>query len=162
MAQATLSYPFGAIHLENRRGRLRRAPSRSGRSKSPHPLDPHLRGTPSWFLGSLIRRAKSEWSFRFFPGHWALVPSKFGWCSGSSLLRLPGQNQGSWAVAPGRWGQLVRHRGRMGHPPLRKEKKVGATEHVTPTNIFLTGAEAKRSFAQSSLPSFLSRKRRGI
>ena len=36
---------------------------------------------------------------------------------------------------------------------------MGATDNVTPTKIDLTGAEAKRSFAQSSLPSFLSRKR---
>ena len=42
------------------------------------------------------------------------------------------------------------------NPP---NKKVGATESVAPTKMFLTGAEGKRSFPQSSLPSFLSRKR---
>ena len=36
---------------------------------------------------------------------------------------------------------------------------LGATQNVTPTFHFITGVEAKRSFAQSSLPSFLSRKR---
>ena len=34
--------------------------TRSGRSKSPHPLDPHLRGTPSRKIGNLIRRAKTR------------------------------------------------------------------------------------------------------
>ena len=37
-------------------------------------------------------------------------------------------------------------------------KKVGATENVTPTFHFITGAEAKRSFAQSSFAYFSFKK----
>ena len=34
----------------------------------PFPPVPHLRGTPSWFLGTLIRRAKFEWLPLLAPG----------------------------------------------------------------------------------------------
>ena len=39
-------------------------------------------------------------------------------------------------------------------------KKVGATQNVTPTKISLTGAEAKRSFAESSFAYFSFKKSR--
>ena len=61
----------------------------------------------------------------------------------------------------GKWPKAKRGRD---HPPLRKEqkpkhKKWERPEWPLPLFVFRTGAEAKRSFAQSSLPSFLSRKR---
>ena len=55
--------------------RLRGAPSRSGRSKSPFPRTPVTRagnfGFFDWF-----RRAKFEWILRRFPAHWGLLVSK--------------------------------------------------------------------------------------
>ena len=42
------------------------------------------------------------------------------------------------------------------NPP---NKKVGATENVAPTKMFLSGAEAKRSFAQSFFAYFFLRKK---
>ena len=43
--------------------------------------------------------------------------------------------------------------------PYAKQESPKARERAHLPEPFLTGAEAKRSFAQSSLPSFLSRKR---
>ena len=39
-------------------------------------------------------------------------------------------------------------------------KNVGATKRVVPTFLFITGAEAKRSFAESSFAYFSYKKRR--
>ena len=39
-------------------------------------------------------------------------------------------------------------------------KKVGATQNITPTKIFLTGTEGKRSFPQSSFAFFSFKKRK--
>ena len=85
MAQATLSCPFGAIHLEDRRGT-----AQNGHSVSifAHPIPfvasrhlpltgevgprPPIYGSYPLEQAESFRRAKSEWVSKFPPGHWAL------------------------------------------------------------------------------------------
>ena len=68
MAQATLSCPFGAIHLEDRRGT-----AQNGHSVSIFALPPapHYEGYPLG-LAESFRRVKFEWVSKFPPGHRAL------------------------------------------------------------------------------------------
>ena len=65
MAQATLSWPFGPIHLEDARGS-----AQDGHSVSifAHPLEPPLRGTRTCRGKQNFRRAKSEWLLSFHSG----------------------------------------------------------------------------------------------
>ncbi len=72
-------------------------------------------------------------------------------CAKALLGAVPQRRFGSFAAA----GKGTRPAGR--NPP---NKKVGATEHVTPTKISLTGAEAKQSFAQSFFAYFFLEKSR--
>ena len=95
---------------------------------------PPLRGTLSCFLGNFIRRAKLAWLVLLAPAHWALPGLKF---ENPALYgrRLPWHSCGSQALCPG-------------------EGPFYPVYFCSPT-----GAEGKRSFPGSSLPSFLSRKR---
>ena len=65
MAQATLSWPFGPIHLEDARGS-----AQDGHSVSifAHPLEPPLRGTRTCRGKQNFRRAKSEWRSKITSG----------------------------------------------------------------------------------------------
>ena len=94
MAQATFSWHCGPIHLEDRRGRGRRA-LRAHRTA--YPWTP-LRGTPYCLMLLDFRRTKSEWlsaspSGPLGPGYTKILTTAL------SELRLTLSSQRSWCVS---------------------------------------------------------------
>ena len=146
MAQATLSCPFGAIHLENRRGTAPVGHYACGGVPSRlSPGPPVYWGRLPVSLVVTFRRAKSEWHTLFTPGHWALCVQNLVDLALKSR-RLLWQSQGGWSIIAG-----------SQRPP--QSRTPGEEIDFLNASLSPTGAEAKRSFAKSSLPSFLSRKR---
>ena len=74
MAQATRSYPFGTIHLEDRRGTAQ--DERSALIFALPPV-PHYGGRVPARLCKISGAQNLSGDLRFLPGHWALASPKF-------------------------------------------------------------------------------------
>ena len=101
------------------------------------PPDPHYGGRPPVRYLCASGGQNQDGLVLLAPGHWAL-PSEILKVYTLYGHRLLWHNRGSWALVDG----------------AKRNKKSGSDENVTPTKVFLTGAEAKRSFAQSFFASF--------
>ena len=101
---------------------------------------------------SLNRRAKFEWLLLLLPGHWALAGGGWGFLVS---LGPPGFCHVFGWLAD---GGPMRHRPLQGsEAKLANPRKGRLLSDSVPAPELVRG---KRSFPQSSLPSFLSRKRR--
>ena len=144
MAQATLSCPFGAIHLENRRGTAPMNTSpKAGVYSHLSPGPPIYGGRPPGY--QVIGSGGQKLSGLPFlpPGHWARPGPKFERIC-AEMTPTP------WAEP----GQL----GGCGCSPEVKKQERRTTS--LPHKVSLTGAEAKRSFAGSSFAYFSFKKSR--
>ena len=112
MAQATLSWPFGPIHLEDARGRAQSAEAAAPPLPPcrPSPRPPIYVGTRTCKIEENFRRAKSEWPSKFLPPHWGLAKRKIK--AGAIFvlrLALPSSRLLSLGVGAAHWATQFRY-----------------------------------------------------